>query len=117
MSRWQDRAACRGMKPRVFDLSEMTEVAARTCLRCPVRLECVSEALDRHHTCDCGIWGATTPKQRERIRRRRVTLEVAWQETAELVQQAADLVDSVDRLVEQIGSEYGGVGAAERSPG
>lgn len=117
MSRWQDRAACRGMKPRVFDLEKMTDIAARTCFRCPVRLECLSEALDRHHTCDCGIWGATTPKQRERIRRRRVTLEGAWQETAELVQRAADLVATVDEFVEEIGAAYGGSREEERSPG
>lgn len=117
MSRWQDRAACRGMPTRIWDAVEMTPVAGRTCASCPVRLECVSEALDRHHTVDVGIWGATTPKQRERIRRRRVTLEVAWQETAELVQQAEDLIVSVGEFVDEIGAEYGRGGTAEGRPG
>lgn len=116
MRRWQQQAACRGADPSLLDESEMDARAAALCLSCPVRLECVTEALDRHHTTDAGIWGATTMKQRERISRRRVTLDAAWQETAELVEEAERLAESVDEFVEEIGVAYG-VGGAEEGRG
>lgn len=116
VSRWQDRATCRGVLDGRWDAREMSACAGRLCLECPVRLECVSEALDRHHTEDVGIWGGTTPKQRDRIRRRRLTLDRAWRETAEIVEAGDRILFDVDEFVAEIGVEDGGGGEAPRRP-
>jgi hypothetical protein len=39
--------------------------AARLCLLCPLRADCLEAALTRHE--EHGMWGGTTPKQRQKI--------------------------------------------------
>ncbi len=74
---WQTQALCRDADPELFigddirsgPLPTRTERAAlEWCRRCPVQVECLEYALDtesrdmRH-----GVWGGTTPLQRQRI--------------------------------------------------
>lgn len=115
--RWQYRAACAGMADLRWDGREMTAWCARLCSGCGVRLECFSEALDRHHSDDVGIWGGTTANQRDKIRRRRLTLEAAWQQTAEIIEEADRMLFDVDEFVADARSEYGINGATSRSEG
>jgi WhiB family transcriptional regulator, redox-sensing transcriptional regulator len=75
---WQDRAACRGANAQLFfgpdderwEDREVREAKAKAiCARCPVREQCLSEALMnsiRH-----GIWGGLNSEERTRERRRR----------------------------------------------
>lgn len=77
----------------------MSAWAGRHCLACPVRIDCFGEALDRHHTEDVGIWGGTTPGQRDQIRRRRLTLTAAWDETRQYIDWEEQLLSDLERWI------------------
>lgn len=47
--------------------SGSTALAQRICARCPVQARCLEFALDGR--IEWGVWGATTPWQRRRMRR------------------------------------------------
>lgn len=70
---WQRRAICVGMDPNVFhplsNLPHDPEVihAKSICAACPVQEECKTHALLHRES---GIWGGTTDRDREAIRRR-----------------------------------------------
>lgn len=42
--------------------------AVQACLRCPVRTACLAYALDHPTDTAVGIWAATTPGRRQRLR-------------------------------------------------
>jgi WhiB family redox-sensing transcriptional regulator len=62
-----DHAACRPHPTRWWfaDNAESIE-AYLICVTCPVRVTCLAFALD--HPDLLGIWGATTPRERARLR-------------------------------------------------
>ena len=66
---WVRDAACRGRDDIDWWSSEVTAEAVALCGRCPVRAECVLEALERHHKDDAGVWAGTSVLDRLRIRR------------------------------------------------
>ena len=74
-SRWRDRAACRDSEPEMFvpaaeaGAARARQVAAAkaVCARCPVRAECLAEALVR---LPYGIAGGLTEHERRRLRAR-----------------------------------------------
>ena len=76
---WVDRAACRGRA----DAYRWTDTDARTpdpdalalCMGCKVREVCLSVALDAEY--DPGVWGGTSEADRERVRRRQLTVSQA----------------------------------------
>lgn len=68
--RWWEDAACRGMDPGLFfpERGDMAAVnrARRICAECPVRKECLADALafaDRW-----GVRGGLSERQRKRLR-------------------------------------------------
>ncbi len=67
---WHTRAACRGHGPHDFYVtSSRTEPVRELCARCPVRNDCLADALergDRH-----GIWGGLDANERRAIKVRR----------------------------------------------
>lgn len=68
---WRDQAACADMEPELwFPVSTETSspVAKATCISCPVRLECLSYAMQTYQR--DGMWGGVTPKNRRAIRRK-----------------------------------------------
>jgi WhiB family transcriptional regulator, redox-sensing transcriptional regulator len=70
---WVAKASCRGGDPAVMAVfypgaGKSAEPAKRICADCPVRIDCLSHALD--HPEEQGIWGGTTDNERDRIRRR-----------------------------------------------
>jgi hypothetical protein len=74
---WKQNALCRFdpgthwdtiLLPSMFDM----------CMSCPVKMDCLDEALVRNRNGDIGIWGGTTVTQREAIRRGRITPQDAW---------------------------------------
>jgi WhiB family transcriptional regulator, redox-sensing transcriptional regulator len=71
---WMIYAACRDRSPTQFFPSDGVgvEVAKKTCVQCPVRLECLEYAL--HHRIDHGVWGGCSERERRRILRRRRAL-------------------------------------------
>jgi WhiB family redox-sensing transcriptional regulator len=68
---WMDDASCLGTDPDAWcgDLSNHIEVTylKRICTGCPVRIPCLTYALNEGHI--HGIWGGTTPNERHRMQR------------------------------------------------
>jgi WhiB family transcriptional regulator, redox-sensing transcriptional regulator len=73
---WRSLAACLSADPDLFFPISSTGPAERQiarakviCAGCPVRKQCLEFALTHEQT--YGIWGGTTPQDRQRDRRRR----------------------------------------------
>jgi WhiB family transcriptional regulator, redox-sensing transcriptional regulator len=73
---WRSAGACLSADPDLFFPISMTgsafEQIARAkavCAGCTVRRQCLEFAMDHDQT--YGIWGGTTPEDRQRARRRR----------------------------------------------
>jgi WhiB family transcriptional regulator, redox-sensing transcriptional regulator len=76
--RWHRQGACHGWPQDWWFPPENVLGAARTaledqakavCRRCPVRTCCLAAGLQTPAIADIGVWGATTPKERVRLRR------------------------------------------------
>jgi WhiB family redox-sensing transcriptional regulator len=77
---WLDRAACRGRTDVDFDGPMAWPDALAICGRCPVRIECLRWALDRHPDHDYGILAGTTAADRHLIRHGRLEARQVWAE-------------------------------------
>lgn len=70
IARWSERAACKGMDTSLFFPrdGEPARAARQVCAGCPVLAQCraVAVADPSLH----GIWGGTSPEERERLRAR-----------------------------------------------
>lgn len=78
MTDWRSRAACLDEDPELFfpvgendsgPTGAQVEAARKVCFGCPVRLDCLSWALDtvQMH----GVWGGSTPQDRRDMLPRR----------------------------------------------
>ena len=76
LDRWWDHAACRGMNIDLFifefgerHINRKIKEAKAVCAVCPVRQECLDEALKFSTTRQdcCGIWGGLTWKERSHL--------------------------------------------------
>lgn len=67
---WDAQAACKGRDIELWfsDSEEEIEAAKWACHDCPVKQFCFDEAMAHNLT---GIWGGTTDRERNRIRRAR----------------------------------------------
>lgn len=78
---WRNEARCRGVDPELFmplRKGLLPVDAMRTCVQCPVRLDCLQTALESNDpTADLGVWGGTTRRSRDRIRSGRLTVAEA----------------------------------------
>jgi len=54
---------------------ESEDRAKAACMSCPVRTECLADALDNH--IQFGVWGGMTERERRALLRRRPTVE-SW---------------------------------------
>jgi WhiB family redox-sensing transcriptional regulator len=81
LDRWWENAACRGMDIDLFifefgerHINRKIKEAKAVCAVCPVRQECLDEALKFSTTRQdcCGIWGGLTWKERQRLERKEV---------------------------------------------
>lgn len=67
---WTSLAACRGSEPdELFVPGAAQNRAKAVCLGCPVRTECLADALDNRT--EFGIWGGMTERERRALLRRR----------------------------------------------
>jgi WhiB family redox-sensing transcriptional regulator len=80
---WSAQAACRATDPDALFVQGAAQNRAKAlCLGCPVRTECLADALDNR--IEFGVWGGMTERERRALLRRRagvtswrVLLEVA----------------------------------------
>ncbi|MFC0116061.1 WhiB family transcriptional regulator [Kibdelosporangium aridum] len=67
---WRVNAACRGDDPdELFVRGAEQRKAKLVCVACPVRTECLAEALDNR--IEFGVWGGMTERERRALLRRR----------------------------------------------
>lgn len=66
---WMQQGNCHSESPEVFFPSDGIGVirAQQICTGCPVKAECLDHALNMH--IDHGVWGGTSERQRQRMRR------------------------------------------------
>ncbi|MGO2606704.1 MAG: WhiB family transcriptional regulator [Brachybacterium tyrofermentans] len=68
-SSWATRGACVTMDPDGFFVQGAEQHVVKTaCGACPVRTECLADALDNR--VDFGVWGGMTERERRRLLRR-----------------------------------------------
>ena len=73
---WTSLAACRGSEPdELFVPGAAQNRAKAVCLGCPVRTECLADALDNRT--EFGIWGGMTERERRALLRRRPEVQ-SW---------------------------------------
>ena len=71
---WHQHAACLGQPaewwfPGTYSGSNAYANARRICNRCPVKRECLAEAIE--HDIEYGMYGGLSPRQRHAINPRR----------------------------------------------
>lgn len=67
---WHRRAACRGMDTEAFFPSGPTRPAGRkVCTSCPVRVQCLADAMAQDPASDYGVYGGTSRQERQALRR------------------------------------------------
>jgi WhiB family redox-sensing transcriptional regulator len=70
MDDWASRGACRMADPdSLFVQGAAQNRAKAVCLTCPVRTECLADALDNR--VEFGVWGGMTERERRALLRRR----------------------------------------------
>jgi WhiB family transcriptional regulator, redox-sensing transcriptional regulator len=77
-SSWRINALCRDTDPDgLFVRGAEQNKAKNVCMGCPVRAECLAEALDGR--INFGIWGGMTERERRALLRRRPDVD-NWRE-------------------------------------
>ncbi len=75
-SEWTTRAACRSVDPDTLFVQGAAQNRAKAlCLGCPVRTECLADALDNR--IEFGVWGGMTERERRALLRRRPSV-TSW---------------------------------------
>jgi WhiB family redox-sensing transcriptional regulator len=78
---WTARAACKGTDPdELFVQGAAQNRAKLICRGCPVRTECLADALDNR--IEFGVWGGMTERERRALLRRRPDV-TSWRELLE----------------------------------
>ena len=78
---WVSGAACAvtTLPPDALFVEGAAQREARAvCTGCPVRLECLADALDNRM--DFGVWGGMTERERRALLRRRPEVQSWWSE-------------------------------------
>ncbi len=75
--RWRDEATCRQVDAQLFfpEPGANSTAARRVCAVCPVRAECLGDALDRRDIA-YGVLGGLTPRERRELLRHPSTTAV-----------------------------------------
>jgi WhiB family redox-sensing transcriptional regulator len=73
---WTALAQCKGMADVMFVEGAQQKRATMVCAGCPVRRECLAEALDNQ--IEWGVWGGTTERERRQLLRQSPVVR-SWQ--------------------------------------
>jgi WhiB family redox-sensing transcriptional regulator len=77
IAEWAASAACRASDPDTLFVQGAAQNRAKSiCLGCPVRTECLADALDNR--VEFGVWGGMTERERRALLRRRPDVESWW---------------------------------------
>lgn len=77
---WAPWAACRNVAPdRLFVRGAEQNKAKQVCRHCPVRTECLTEALENR--IEWGVWGGMTERERRALLRRQP--DTSWRQVFE----------------------------------
>jgi WhiB family redox-sensing transcriptional regulator len=90
-NQWAAKGACRSSDPDALFVRGAAQNQAKVvCLSCPVRKECLSDALD--HRIEFGVWGGMTERERRALLRRRPNIRSWWHllETAQAEQDRSE---------------------------
>ena len=78
---WATRGACRTTDPDALFVQGAAQNRAKAvCGNCPVRTECLADALDNR--IEFGVWGGMTERERRALLRRRPNV-VSWRRLLE----------------------------------
>lgn len=78
---WAALGACRSGNPDALFVQGAAQNRAKAvCLGCPVRTECLADALDNR--IEFGVWGGMTERERRALLRRRPDV-TSWRELLE----------------------------------
>jgi len=78
---WSVRAACRTTDPDALFVQGAAQNRAKAlCMGCPVRTECLADALDNE--VEFGVWGGMTERERRALLRRRPNV-TSWRRLLE----------------------------------
>lgn len=81
MQEWAARGACRTADPDTLFVQGAAQNRAKAvCLGCPVRTECLADALD--HRIEFGVWGGMTERERRALLKRRPNVR-SWKRLLE----------------------------------
>ncbi len=93
---WTPRAACRSAQPdQLFVRGAEQNKAKQLCAGCPVRTECLAEALDNQ--IEWGVWGGMTERERRAILRKRPNV-TSWRRLFEAAQAEHEAAHGVASL-------------------
>ncbi|MBM7771372.1 WhiB family redox-sensing transcriptional regulator [Actinokineospora baliensis] len=93
---WRVRATCRDEDPDgLFVRGAEQRKAKMVCIACPVRTECLAEALDNR--IEFGVWGGMTERERRALLRRRPDV-LSWRELLDDARRR-HLYDDIDAQV------------------
>ena len=85
---WAARAACKGDTPdALFVRGAEQNKAKQVCAGCPVRTECLAEALDNQ--IEWGVWGGMTERERRALLRKRPNV-TSWRVLLETARTPTD---------------------------
>jgi WhiB family redox-sensing transcriptional regulator len=89
---WPSLAACRDGDPdALFVQGAEQNVAKRICRGCPVRYECLADALDNR--IEFGVWGGMTERERRALLRRHPHV-LSWRRAFEAAMREKELVSA-----------------------
>lgn len=74
---WTVHAKCRGLEDALFPEGANQKRARVVCMSCPVRSNCLAEALDNR--IEWGVWGGMTERERRQLLRERTDVS-SWHE-------------------------------------
>lgn len=78
---WAASGACRTSDPDALFVQGAAQNRAKAvCLTCPVRTECLADALD--HRVEFGVWGGMTERERRALLKRRPNVR-SWRRLLE----------------------------------
>ena len=78
---WASRGACRTADPDTLFVQGAAQNRVKTvCMSCPVRTECLADALDNR--IEFGVWGGMTERERRALLRRHPQVD-SWRKMFE----------------------------------